>query len=412
MPALPSAPEVPVAPQEGTPVQNSGPTSATFSSESFTNEQTISFSTEDFAADGAKRTVSGVLIPFDAVGRNGQGKWRFEAGSVEWQTSAVSKVKLNREHDRKSLVGAATALKATDTGISAQFKVGRGPLADQALADAEDSILDGLSAEVDILDYIKDPADASVFLVKRARLTGAALTGSPAFDDARLTSVAASATSGTETEMTEATPATQPEAVTLSAVEALLTEKLAALAPAQTESREIVNPNRAVALSVTEASPYRFNGQRGQYDFSTDLFASARDASGEAAQRVQKFISTAFADVSTDDVNELNPTRNRADLYVDNLAYEYPIWDAINKGSIPDATPFTVPKFSSASGLVAAHTEATEPNSGTFVTTSQTITPGRFPARSRSPARRWTRAATRRSPRSSGTRLCVHGSRP
>jgi HK97 family phage prohead protease len=243
-------------------VQNSGPVSATFSSE-FTTEQTISFSTEDFAADGAKRTVSGVLIPFGAVGQNGQGKWRFEPGSVEWQTSAVSKVKLNREHDRKSLLGAATTLKASDSGISAQFKVGRGPLADQALSDAEDSILDGLSAEVDILDYTNDPADSSVFLVKRARLTGAALTGSPAFDDARLTSVAASATSGTETEMTEATPVAAPEAVTLSAVDALITEKLAAFVPAQTESREVVNPNRTAALSaVSEPLPYRFNGGR------------------------------------------------------------------------------------------------------------------------------------------------------
>jgi PKD repeat protein len=158
MPALPPGeapqPAPTVAPQEATPVQNSAPVAATFSSE-FTTQQTISFSTEDFAADAAKRTVSGVLIPFGAVGKNGQGNWRFAPGSIEWQTSAVSKVKLNREHDRKSLLGAATTLKASDSGITAQFKVGRGPLADQALSDAEDSILDGLSAEVDILDYTK-----------------------------------------------------------------------------------------------------------------------------------------------------------------------------------------------------------------------------------------------------------------
>jgi hypothetical protein len=91
---------------------------------------------------------------------------------------------------------------------------------------------------------------------------------------------------------------------------------------------------------------------------------------------VQKFMTQAFADVSTDDVNELNPTRNRADLYVDNLDYEYPLWNTVNKGSIPDATPFTVPKFSSAATLVAAHTESNEPSGGTYVTTSQTVTPG------------------------------------
>jgi len=74
-------------------------------------------------------------------------------------------------------------------------------------------------------------------------------------------------------------------------------------------------------------------------------------------------------------VNELNPTRQRPEMYVDQRDYQYPMWQAIEKGTLGDITPFTFPKFSSASGLVANHTEGVEPSSGTYVTTSQTVTP-------------------------------------
>jgi hypothetical protein len=43
---------------------------------------------------------------------------------------------------------------------------------------------------------------------------------------------------------------------------------------------------------------------------------------------------------------------------------------------LTDITPFTFPKFTSASGLVAAHTEGVEPTTGTYVVEGQTVTPG------------------------------------
>jgi phage head maturation protease len=361
----------------GVPVQNSAPISAAFSS--VNTHQTINFASEEFRADAATRTVSGLVLPFGAVGANESGKWRFAKGSIDWAKSAVSRVKLNREHERRDLIGAATAIRESDHGITASFKVARGDAGDLALSQAEDSVLDGLSAEVDVLDYTTDPTDPTVRLVTRAKLVGAALTGSPAFDDARLTSVAASNTEG-NTAMTEATTGPTAPAAPAAAPAAAFSREdvLAAIREAigSTEAPATVNPRRATLSAVREAAPYGFNGHRGQYEFSTDLFASARDASGEAAQRVQAFIAQAFSDVDTADVNELNPNRNRPDLFSDNLAYEYPIWSTINKGTLADATPFTIPRFSSATSLVAAHTEANEPSGGTYVTTGQTVTPG------------------------------------
>lgn len=145
------------------------------------------------------------------------------------------------------------------------------------------------------------------------------------------------------------------------------------------ERREIVDPTRRLSASVTrEELPYRFdrkgNLTRGtKYDFSTDIIAGLRDGDGEALRRAERFVTGQFVTVS--DAGPLNPNIQRPDLYVDQQDFTYPMWGAIEKGTLADATPFVLPKFSSSSGLVAAHTEGVEPGAGTFVATSQTITP-------------------------------------
>lgn len=337
----------------------------------------VTFELGDFKADATRRTVSGTLIPFGAVGRNAQGKWRFSPGSVEWNRSAISRVKLNRDHVRTDLLGAAIDLRETDAGIASAFKVARGPAGDQALSEAEDQVLDGLSAEVDILDFAPDPEDETVNLVSRARLTGAALTASPAFDDARLTKVAASTTAKGTVQMDTATEQTAPAAPAAPAVALTLADVRRVLDEALTARPELVTPHRTrPGEGVTRNElPYRFgeHAGRGEHSFCLDISAALR-SDGAAGERLEKFVQAAFA-VAKADVDELNPNRNRADLYVDQREYGSPVWDSINKGAVTDATPFTVPKFNSAATLVADHVEGTEPSLGSFTTTGQTITP-------------------------------------
>jgi HK97 family phage prohead protease len=157
--------------------------------------------------------------------------------------------------------------------------------------------------------------------------------------------------------------------------------------PEPEERRPTVDPTRrTVSASVEEPLPYRFdrggNLTRGTHDFSTDLIAGSQGDKA-ALERATQFMRTQFdaamraAQFDTDraDVAALNPNRQRPDLYVDQREFRSPIWDAINKGTLADSTPFVLPKFSSASGLVANHTEGTEPTPGSYVATSQTITP-------------------------------------
>jgi hypothetical protein len=113
--------------------------------------------------------------------------------------------------------------------------------------------------------------------------------------------------------------------------------------------------------------------------FSQDLLDMSRasDQYGnqtDAGRRVMAMLRHAF--VVTGDVDDVNAPVVRPDLYVDQRDFRYPIFGSIDRGAPPNGVqPFLFPKFSSSSGLVADHVEGTEPAAGTFVTTSQTITP-------------------------------------
>lgn len=351
-----------------------------------------------FTVDSQRRVIKGMALPYGAVAEKYGQKFKFAKGALQW--GQVDRVKLLRDHDPAGAVGRAIKLTNTATGLMVEFKVARGQAGDEALALAEDGAIDGLSAGVDFTldDAGTDPRDDSVLLVRRATLREVSLTALPAFDDARVTTVAASLTGGNAMEpcticgqrhapgvacptATAPEPAPAPAAVTLSADQfaALLarTAPAPAAAPAAPEPRQPVNPTRQLA-AVAEPTPYRFdrsgNLLPGSHEFSADLFAALKDGDKAAHDRALSFVQAQFDVVSTD-VNELNPTTNRPEMYVDQRDFRYPLWDAINKGTLTSITPFTFPKFSSAASLVGAHTEGVEPGSGTFVTTNATVTP-------------------------------------
>lgn len=145
---------------------------------------------------------------------------------------------------------------------------------------------------------------------------------------------------------------------------------------------------------VTEPEPYRLTfdrrGQgimaRGSHDLSTDYHAWFSDGDKAAHDRALSFVQRKMAatfNVAVGDVDETNPTRQRPEMFVDQRSYRYPMWDAVNKGSLSDITPFAFPKFNSASGLVAAHTPGSEPSTGSYTTTGQTVTPTGYSGKAR-----------------------------
>jgi hypothetical protein len=145
---------------------------------------------------------------------------------------------------------------------------------------------------------------------------------------------------------------------------------------------------------VTEPDPYTFmidkKGQailgRGTHDLSQDYHAWFSSGDQAAHDRALAFIQKQMAatfNIAIADVDETNPNKQRPDMYVDQREYRFPIWSAINKGPLSDITPFIFPKFSTSSGLVAAHVQGTEPTTGSLTTTAQTVTPTAYSGKAR-----------------------------
>lgn len=403
----------------------------------------FTFHATDFAAapaaptvDAGGRTITGLAVPYGAVANKYGLKIRFMPGSLEYSEPA----RMAHLMDHVTPVGFHRSITDTAEGPVVALAVLGGPEGspakaqrDQLLYDAEHGLYSGLSVGV---DYSLDPADGDVevddegvYNVVRASWRETSSTYMPAFDDARVTQVAASLTGGSmhcthcgqahapgiacatfaAQLRSQPTPAPAPnpapgpnpnpgpgpnpnpgpaplpvlDAATLQAYAAFAQGGQLQFGPAA------VNPNPG-AVTVVEPSPYRFdrhgNLRAGSHDFSSDLLSGFKPGGDAAARdRAETFVHDFFEAqqdgaeqqfaITPTNVTNLNYPANRPDMYVDQLDYQYPLYNAVNKGTLDAVTPFVVPKFNSSSGLVADHVTGTEPTPGAFTATAQTITP-------------------------------------
>jgi HK97 family phage prohead protease len=371
--------------------------------------------TAAFRVNEERRTISGLLVPWDKVAKSGFQKWRFPQGSLRW--SDVSRIKLNNYHDHKEAVAYATRLQNSAAGLDGTFKVARGPEGDKALSLAQDRVLDGFSIEVDFEDedgWHPDPTDDSVNLVDRGRLMGVALTGFPAFDDARVAAVAATRDKGTTMENKEDKPdlTAEPDDSTLAFDQAMgkLAQKITdsqlklneELAQSVGESisggmkvalENIGDPQRgsvrAARYTVTREEPvYRFDGSGDS--MVRDAWSAATAHDEDATERLRKYrrqteeVATLFhqslyglnfAPQTTTSASNIIPPGYRPELYVPQLQQERPIVSSASNGTITNAAPFTVPIFGSSTSVSADHVEGTNPSDGSVSFGTKTVTP-------------------------------------
>jgi HK97 family phage portal protein/HK97 family phage prohead protease len=337
----------------------------------------------EFQVDLEKRTIRGLVVPFGKVAESKGRNWSFSKGTLKFDH--VSRVKLLDGHDWKKPIGRATSIEETDAGMVATFSVVATPAGDEALLMASDLVKDGLSIGVAKGGTYNERG--GVYFAVSVPLAHVALTPCPAFDDARVTAVAASKEGEPMTESQVNTPAEGSATPAPEFSDAQLEQLRAMFGPkpeGDPNGPEVI-PAAAIGLSVTEELPYQFdrggNFLPGEHNFSSDLhdMARAKDEYGndtEAGRRVMGLIEATFATTSSTNVDELNPAIQRPDMYVDQRDYRTPLWNFVNKGTPPNGIqPFTFPKFSAAAGLVGDHTEGTEPTSGSYTSTNQTVTP-------------------------------------
>lgn len=344
-----------------------------------------------FAVSKESRTIRGLAVPFNVVGNNGFGSYRFTKGTLDW-----SKVKYLDQHNWSAACGTVT-LTETDEGVEMVAKIAKGPRGDQMLAQSEpdedgDAVYDGLSIGLGS-DARFEQDDDGVFNCISATVLEVSGTPIPAFTDAQVRSVAASAVpNNKENEMTD-TKENEAPGFTFSKEQAdALMSQVAEQAKEIAALKDIkipVGPGYA-QTQVKEEPIYRFAGTEGApsgHDFATDLLAAGVKGDAAAFARLQEFTiehlapSATFADqpTTTADTAAVNPSKYRPDMFLGQAPIpRSPLYDFFYKGALGDVTPFFWSKLDRTNTDIGVgdHTEGNEPERRDLVTVAgATVTP-------------------------------------
>ena len=339
--------------------------------------------------DENTRTLTGLAVPYGPAG-NG---WTFAPGSLSW--SDTSRVKLAVNHDYSKIVGVATDLRDTPDGLIASFRLPNTDAADKAIADVKAGLLDGLSVGVQITDYTPGNMDTGTpDTITAATLREVSLTGVPAFDDARVTALAAqygSTTTNQEDRRMAPTDQAAPAATTDAPVSVSMeaTPDAFAVAPTVPAPADPV-PFHAPARTGREESPYIF-GQKGSY--LKDLFAVKNGtASPDQRENMARYEAmtadfqrklTQFAAgdplLRSGTAGQLWQNGYRPDLLVGEIDLGRPICSVFERVQIDNNNPFMIPTFSQTDGVVAAHTPGTAGTDAAVITVGAvTVTPSGY----------------------------------
>ena len=144
------------------------------------------------AADSNERTISGRIVAFNEHANASTGKVVFARGSIQPQD-----VFLNLEHDNTRRIGKSIAMSVNDKEMTATFKIANTTAGTDALTEAMEGLRDGFSIELAVDNY--EMQKDGTMKVINGQLTAVALVTEPAVRSARVSEVAASEDSETDT---------------------------------------------------------------------------------------------------------------------------------------------------------------------------------------------------------------------
>jgi len=209
----------------------------------------LTFSTPIQAADTERRMITGTIMEYGAKGETSAGAVVFQQGSI--QIPAASRVKLLAQHNANDPIGRAQSFSSEGNFIYASFKISASSKGTDYLTLAAEDLVSGLSVGVEVISSL--PKD-DYLLVTSARLVEVSLVESPAFENAIVTSVAASES---EAEQVQTNPQTEREAVMTTAPETTAPETEAE-APVVEASRPVISASYVVG---EVRSPIKTNAQ-------------------------------------------------------------------------------------------------------------------------------------------------------
>lgn len=254
-------------------------------------ETVVTFSAPVMTASSETRTITGQIVPFGAVGQTSLGPVIFELGSIH--DIVPGDVKLLLQHDGTRPIGKMTDFTITPGGINASFKVANTSAGTDSLVEASQGLRDGLSVGASIIDSVQK---ADGIHVLSARLIEVSLVTDPAFAEARVSQVAASADTSTqsieEIEMSNETP------------EAVVAEVVEVVAPVEAskvvaQGSPIFSAPRSPIVSASSYLEHSVKAAQGNEDSRQYVMAADDSTSTNTGltlpSHMNEFISSTFS---------------------------------------------------------------------------------------------------------------------
>ena len=298
-----------------------------------------------------RREISGKIVPMGTgeIGYTNMGGVVFEAGSID--VSDISKIKLLSQHDMKKPVGRMTAAEVRPDGIYATFKLSRSTGGNDALIQAQEGLVSGLSVGAEVI--ASKPSRDGHIVVSAAKLKEVSLVTEPAFKSAQVLEIAAEEVIPVEETQPESEPVVEE---TTTPVEAPAVEAAAVEAARPTVAASHYTKERTAPITSS------------QY-----LEASIKAAMGDDSAR--RMVLAADDDTSTNTGLTLPQHLNE---FVTTTFTGRPAFEAVTRNALPNSgMSFTIPKLGTAP-TVADTNEGAGPSETGMTSTYDTVTVNKF----------------------------------
>ena len=269
-----------------------------------------------------RREIRGKIVPMGTgeIGQTNLGGVVFAAGSID--VTDISKIRLLSQHDMKKPVGKMISAEVRENdGIYATFRLSRSTGGNDALIQAQEGLVSGLSVGAEIL--ASKPSRDGHTVVTKASLKEVSLVTEAAFRSAAVTEIRAEEVPTAE----ETIPQTESETVV----------------PDSTP----VEATPAVEAAAIEAARPTVSAQaytKPRIDLSNEAFLENSIRAQFGDENARQYLLAA-SDVTTTDVAGLVPTRQLTEIINNKSTAGRPSIDAISTGTLPDAgMKFQIPR--------------------------------------------------------------------
>ena len=300
-----------------------------------------------------RREISGLIVPMGTgeVGHTNLGGVVFEAGSID--VTDISKIKLLSQHDMKKPVGRMIAAEVRSEGIYAIFKLSRSTGGNDALIQAQEGLVSGLSVGAEVIS--SKPSRNGHIVVSAAKLKEVSLVTEPAFKSAQVLEIAAEEVIPVE----ETQPESEPQVEETTQVEAPAVEAAAV---------EAARPTVAASHYVKERTAPITSAQY--------LEASIKAAMGDDSAR-----RTVLAADDTTSTNTGLTLPQHLNEFVTTTFTGRPAFEAVTRQALPAAgMSFTIPKLGTAPTVADADENTTISTTG-MTSTYDTVNVNKFAGR-------------------------------